>query len=157
MLKLVRLNFVRLNIVSCHFIYCHRYYYYLFLFLLDPRSNSQRLSHPKFGIWPARDKHTPMPPKPWPLNYLLKFRHNLTRLGRLPTCKIRKPLTRILHTTCTQLIAIVNYKFTYNTSKCIQHYQSSTEYLCDVDYKNTIHDKRNNTRRLFVSMLCNFP
>ena len=104
------------------------------------------MSHPKFEVWSARGKHTPMPPKPWPPNYLLKFRHNLTRLGRLPTCKIRKPLTRIHHTTCTQTISIINYKFTYITSKCIQHYQSSTKYLCDVDYNNIIHDKRNNTR-----------
>ena len=78
---------------------------------------------------------------------LLKFRHDLTRLGRLPTCKSCNSLTVIHHTTCTQMISIVNYKFTYITSKCIQHYQSSIDYLCDVDYNNTIHNKRNNTRR----------
>ena len=59
-----------------------------------------QLSHtPNSSVWSAKGKYTPMPPKPWPTSYLLKFRHDLTRLGRLPTCKSRNPQTVTHHTT----------------------------------------------------------
>ena len=97
---------------------------------------------PNPSVWSARGKYTPMPPKPWPTSYLLKFRHNLTHLGRLPTCKSRNPLIVIHHTTCTQMISIINYIFIQLISKCIQNYRLSTEYLCNVWYNETKHDKK---------------
>ena len=73
---------------------------------------------------------------------LLKFRHDLTCLGRLPTCKSCNPLTVIHHTTCTQVISIINYIIIYIISKCIQNYRLSIEYLCNVWYNETKHDKK---------------
>ena len=96
---------------------------------------------PSPSVWSAKDKYTPMPPKPWPTSYLLKSRHYLTRL-RLPTCKLRNPLTVIHHTTCTQMISIINYTFIHIISKCIQNYRLSTEYLWNVWYNETKHDKK---------------
>ena len=84
-------------------------------------------------MWPARGKHTPMPPKPWPTNYLLKIRHDLVHSGRLHTCKQQNPQAVIYHTTCTQSISIINYIIIYIILECIQHYRLSTEYLCDID------------------------
>ena len=97
---------------------------------------------PNLGVWSARDKYTPMPPKPWPTSYLLKFRHDLTRLKRSPTCKSRNPQTVIHHTTYAQVISIINYIFIHIISKCIQNYQLSTEYLCNVWFNETKHDKK---------------
>ena len=67
------------------------------------------LSHPKSGMWPARGKHTPMPPKPWPTSYLLKIRHYLAQLGRLPTCKQYDLQAVIYHTSCTHSIQSITF------------------------------------------------
>ena len=93
-------------------------------------------------MWSAKGKYTTMPPKPWPTSYLLKFWQDLTHLGRLPTCKSRNPQTVIHHTTCTQVISIINYIFIHIISKCIQNYRLSTEYLCNVWYNETKHNKK---------------
>ena len=93
-------------------------------------------------MWLAKGKYTPMPPKPWPTTYLLKFRHDLTRLGRLPTCKSCNSKTVIHHTICTQVISIINYIFMHIISKCIQNYWLSIEYLCNVWYNETKHDNK---------------
>ena len=90
------------------------------------------LSHPKSEMWPARGKHTPMPPKPWPTSYLFKIRYDLTHSGRLPTCKWHKPQAVIYHVTCTPSIYINNYIFIHIISQCIQHYRLFTEYLYDI-------------------------
>ena len=105
------------------------------------------MSHPKSEMWPARDKHTPMPPKPWPTSYLVKIRHDLAHSGRLPTCKQRNPQAVIHHTTCTQSISIFNYIFKYIILKCIQHYRLSIKFLYNIWYINTTHYKRNHTWR----------
>ena len=98
-------------------------------------------------MWPARGKHTPMPPKAWLTSYLVKIRHDLTHSGRLPTCKQHNPQAVIHHTTCTQSISIINYIFIHIILKCIQRYQLSIEFLYDIWYNNTTHDKINNTWR----------
>ena len=100
------------------------------------------LSHLKSGCVTDQRRYIPMPPKPWPTSYLLKFWHDLTRLGRLPTCKSRNPLTVIHHITCTQMISIINYIFIHIISKFIQNYRLSIEYLCDIWYNKTKHDKK---------------
>ena len=108
---------------------------------------SQNVSHPKSEMWPARGKHTPMLPKPWPTSYLFKIRHDLAHSGRLPTCKQHNPQVVIHHTTCTQSISIINYIFIHIILKCIQRYQLSNKFLYDIWYNNTTHDKINNTWR----------
>ena len=60
--------------------------------------------------------------------------------GVCRTCKTCNPPTMIHHTTSTQMVSIINY--IYIISKCIQNYRLSIEYLCDVWYKKTKHDKK---------------
>ena len=107
---------------------------------------SEIMSHLKSRMWPARGKHTPMPPKPWPTSYLLKIRHDLARSGRLPTCKQHNPQAVILHTTCTQSISTINYIFIHIILKYIQRYRLTIKFLHDIWY-NTIHNKGNNIWR----------
>ena len=103
------------------------------------------LSHPKSGMWPARGKHTPMPPKPWPTSYLLKIRHYLAQLGRLPTCKQYNPQA-VITTQHVHTINIYNqlHFITYHI-KCIQHYHLSIEFLLDID-TTTLHKIKETTQ-----------
>ena len=109
------------------------------------RALKPTLSHPKSGMWLAKGKHTPMPPKPWPTSYLFNIRHDLACSRRLPACKQHNPQAVIHHITCTQSISIINHIFIHIILKCIQRYWLSIEFLHDIWYNNTIHDKKNNT------------
>ena len=101
-------------------------------------------------MWPARGKHTPMPPKPWPTSYLLEIRHDLAHSGRSSTCKQHNPQTVIHHT-----INIYNqlHFYIYNI-KCIQCYHLSIKLLLDIDtttlhkIKETTQDTLNDSTRI---------